>query len=105
MLLTTYRRMCHRGLLRRRAARRQTEELLARFHVAAPGPHTLARQLSGGNLQKLILARELSKEPRLIVADQPTDGLDIGATVSASLFAWAVSCFCWQAPTPSPRTP
>lgn len=81
MLLTTYRRMCHRGLLRRRAARRQTEELLARFHVAAPGPHTLARQLSGGNLQKLILARELSKEPRLIVADQPTHGLDIRATV------------------------
>jgi ABC-type uncharacterized transport system ATPase subunit len=81
VLLTTYRRMSRRGLLRRHAARRQTKELLARFHVAAPGPHALARQLSGGNLQKLILARELSKEPRLIVADQPTHGLDIGATV------------------------
>ena len=81
VLLTTYRRMCRRGLLRRHAARRQTEALLARFHVAASGPHALARQLSGGNLQKVILARELSKGPRLIVADQPTHGLDIGATV------------------------
>ena len=81
VLLTTYRRLSRRGLLPRHAARRQTAELLARFHVAAPGPHALARQLSGGNLQKLILARELSKGPRLIVADQPTHGLDIGATV------------------------
>jgi simple sugar transport system ATP-binding protein len=81
VLLTTYRRMCDHGLLRWHAARRQTEDLLARFHVTALGPRTLARQLSGGNLQKLILARELSKGPRLIVADQPTHGLDIGATV------------------------
>jgi simple sugar transport system ATP-binding protein len=81
VLLTTYRGMCRGGLLRRHAARRQTEELLAQFQVAAPGPHALARQLSGGNLQKLILARELSKGPRLIVADHPTHGLDIGATV------------------------
>jgi simple sugar transport system ATP-binding protein len=81
VLLTTYRGMCRGGLLRRHAARRQTEELLAQFQVAAPGPHALVRQLSGGNLQKLILARELSKGPRLIVADHPTHGLDIGATV------------------------
>jgi len=55
--------------------------VLARFHVAAPGPHALGRQLSGGNLQKLILARELSKNPQLIIAEHPTHGLDIGATV------------------------
>jgi simple sugar transport system ATP-binding protein len=81
LLLTTYRGFCRRGLLRRDAARQKTQELLARFHVATPGPDALARQLSGGNLQKLILARELSKDPRLIIAEQPTHGLDIGATV------------------------
>ena len=81
LLLTTYRRFCRWGWLRKKAAGRLTEEALARFHVAAPGPHALGRQLSGGNLQKLILARELSKDPRLIIAEQPTHGLDIGATV------------------------
>jgi len=81
LLLTTYHRFCRRGLLRKEAARRMTEEVLARFHVAAPGPHALGRQLSGGNMQKLILARELSKQPQLIIAEHPTHGLDIGATV------------------------
>jgi general nucleoside transport system ATP-binding protein len=80
-LLTTYRRFCRLGWLQRKAAGRLTEGALARFHVAAPGPHALGRQLSGGNMQKLILARELSKEPRLIIAEHPTHGLDIGATV------------------------
>jgi simple sugar transport system ATP-binding protein len=56
--------------------------LLTRFGVAAPSLETPARQLSGGNLQKLILARELSKQPRLIIAEQPTHGLDIASTVS-----------------------
>ena len=81
LLLTTYRRFCRWGWLQRKAAGRLTEDALARFRVAAPGPQALARQLSGGNLQKLILARELSKDPRLIVAEHPTHGLDIGATV------------------------
>ena len=81
LLLTTYRRFCRWGWLRKKAAGRLTEEVLARFHVAAPGPHALGRQLSGGNLQKLILARELSKDPQLIIAEHPTHGLDIGATV------------------------
>ncbi len=79
-LLTTYRRFCRWGWLQKKAADRLTERVLARFHVAAPGPRALGRQLSGGNLQKLILARELSKEPRLIIAEHPTHGLDIGAT-------------------------
>ena len=45
-----------------------------------PGPDTIAKSLSGGNLQKLILARVLSRNPRLVIAHLPTQGLDIGAT-------------------------
>ena len=49
------------------------------YDIQAPSVQTQARKLSGGNLQKLILARELSSTPHLIVAMQPTRGLDIGA--------------------------
>jgi simple sugar transport system ATP-binding protein len=48
--------------------------------VKTPSRETLAKNLSGGNIQKVVLARELSRHPRTIVAAQPTRGLDIGAT-------------------------
>ncbi len=54
--------------------------LVKRFNIVAPSIHTKARLLSGGNLQKLILARELSSDPGLIIAMHPTQGLDVGAT-------------------------
>ncbi len=54
--------------------------LVQRFNIIAPSIQTKARLLSGGNLQKLILARELSSEPGLIIAMHPTQGLDVGAT-------------------------
>jgi len=57
-------------------------KLIQRFKIAAPSIHTKARLLSGGNLQKLILARELSSDPGLIIAMHPTQGLDVGATES-----------------------
>ena len=57
-----------------------TDELITEYGVAAPGPETKAKNLSGGNLQKLILARVLSRRPRLVIADLPTQGLDVGAT-------------------------
>jgi simple sugar transport system ATP-binding protein len=53
--------------------------LKTEYDIQAPNVHTQARKLSGGNLQKLILARELSSLPHLIVAMQPTRGLDVGA--------------------------
>jgi ABC-type uncharacterized transport system ATPase subunit len=59
--------------------RELTEELIAEYGVMAPNPDVKAKNLSGGNLQKLILARVLSRKPRLIIADLPTQGLDIGA--------------------------
>jgi len=54
--------------------------LIAEYEIAAPGPRTPVRALSGGNIQKLILARELSGRPGLIVAAHPTSGLDVSAT-------------------------
>jgi simple sugar transport system ATP-binding protein len=60
--------------------RKLTEEIVPEYDVVAPNSDTLAKTLSGGNLQKLILARVLSRKPRLLIANLPTQGLDIGAT-------------------------
>jgi len=60
-------------------ARHRAEELKSDYQIAAPTIDTQARLLSGGNLQRLIFAREITSEPKLIVAVQPTRGLDIGA--------------------------
>lgn len=54
-------------------------QLVENFDVRTAGVHVPAQQLSGGNLQKVILARELHRQPRLIVANQPTRGLDVGS--------------------------
>jgi len=59
---------------------RFAQELIERFSIQARGPRTPARSLSGGNQQKLIVGRELSKSPKLLIANQPTRGLDIAAT-------------------------
>jgi general nucleoside transport system ATP-binding protein len=56
-----------------------TRELMETYDVRAPGPGTLAGSLSGGNQQKLIVARELQREPDVLLAVQPTRGLDVGA--------------------------
>ncbi len=56
-------------------------QLVERFNVLAPGLHTPVRSLSGGNQQRLLVGRELSKEPVLVIAVHPTRGLDIASTV------------------------
>jgi simple sugar transport system ATP-binding protein len=53
--------------------------LIRRFDVRTPSPATPARALSGGNQQKVIVARELSSGPKVLLASQPTRGVDIGA--------------------------
>jgi simple sugar transport system ATP-binding protein len=53
--------------------------LIGRYDIKAPGPETPARNLSGGNLQKLVLGREFEGHPRILIAAQPTRGLDVGA--------------------------
>jgi simple sugar transport system ATP-binding protein len=65
--------------LRRRRLRRHAEELIARYEIKTPAASTPARMLSGGNLQKVVLAREFAGEPKLLVAASPTRGLDVGA--------------------------
>ena len=57
----------------------RAKRLLAEFDVRGGGPQTLASSLSGGNQQKVIVAREVSRDPRILVAAQPTRGLDVGA--------------------------
>jgi simple sugar transport system ATP-binding protein len=68
-----------RGLLNLRGAGDHAKTLLREYDVRAPGPGVAARTLSGGNQQKVILARELSRSPKLVIAFQPTRGLDVGA--------------------------
>ena len=60
--------------------RQLTNDLILKYSVATPGPEIKAKNLSGGNLQKIILARVLSRRPRLVIAELPTQGLDVGAT-------------------------
>lgn len=65
--------------LRRRRVREATGRAMERFAVRAPGPGTLARALSGGNQQRMVVARELFRTPDLLVAENPTRGLDVTA--------------------------
>jgi ABC-type uncharacterized transport system ATPase subunit len=60
-------------------ARRDTARILAEYDVRAPGPDTPAFALSGGNQQKLIVGREMSGSPSLLIASHPTRGIDVGA--------------------------
>jgi simple sugar transport system ATP-binding protein len=62
-----------------RRIRQRAHWLMQRYDVKAPGPETPARNLSGGNLQKLVLGREFEANPGVIVASSPTRGLDVGA--------------------------
>ena len=59
---------------------KQAKKLISDFRVIAPDLKILARQLSGGNIQRLILARELSQNPEILIAEQPTHGLDVSST-------------------------
>lgn len=81
LVLKSYRRppISVGPFLRRRRIRRNATELIERFGVKARGPRTATRLLSGGNVQKVLLAREFSGHPAVLVAASPTRGLDVGA--------------------------
>jgi simple sugar transport system ATP-binding protein len=61
------------------AVKENTEKLVKDFDVRTPSIHIPVGRLSGGNIQKIILAREISRNPKLLIASQPTRGLDVGA--------------------------
>jgi simple sugar transport system ATP-binding protein len=71
-----------RGMLNFRALASRAAQLMDVFDIRCQGPDAPVRKLSGGNMQKLILARILSQGPHLILANQPTWGLDVGATAA-----------------------
>ncbi|UCD33398.1 MAG: ABC transporter ATP-binding protein [Desulfobacterales bacterium] len=79
-LLTTREGFSKGPWLNKREAEKKVQGLIDAFGVQPKDARILARQLSGGNLQKMVLAREFYRRPRLIVAEQPTQGLDIAAT-------------------------
>lgn len=67
------------GFVRRGAARRAAQRVIATMSVRTPGPDALARMLSGGNLQKFVMGRELDRQLSVLVVNQPTWGVDAGA--------------------------
>jgi len=70
----------HMGLIKNGAVRQYAERLISQYDVrSGQGPVTVARSMSGGNQQKAIIARELDRNKPLVVAVQPTRGLDVGA--------------------------
>jgi len=69
-----------RGLIDWGAAKQRAVEAIAEFSVRANGPGTLVGDLSGGNIQRVILARAFARQPRMLILHNPTRGLDIGST-------------------------
>jgi ABC-type uncharacterized transport system ATPase subunit len=67
------------GFLHPQRILRRARQLLGQFDVRGGGPNTRAATLSGGNQQKVVLAREIGRDPRVLIAAQPTRGLDVGA--------------------------
>jgi len=82
ILLKTHtdKRFIKRGLINDRLVWEDTQKAVEEYAIKTPDLKTPLRYLSGGNQQKLILAREMAGDPKAIVAHQPTRGLDIGAT-------------------------
>jgi simple sugar transport system ATP-binding protein len=73
--------LVRRGLVQLEAARRCAREIMDRFAVKAPGEQALAASLSGGNVQKFIVGREIRFSPRVLLVAQPTWGVDVGAAI------------------------
>jgi len=75
-----YKKAFSRGLrLLWKAISQHTLELIGRFNILALSPRAAVSSLSGGNIQKVVVARELSSDPEVVIASQPTRGIDVGS--------------------------
>jgi simple sugar transport system ATP-binding protein len=79
LLLTRSNAVGKFGWIRNGALDKHANEIIRRFNVKAGGPASAARSLSGGNLQKFIVGREIDANPKLFIVSQPTWGVDVGA--------------------------
>ncbi|AHA30053.1 ABC transporter ATP-binding protein [Exiguobacterium sp. A1_3_1] len=81
MVLQTYYKQPYSkaGIMNYKQVMEKAKTLIEKFDVRTPSPETFARALSGGNQQKAIIAREVDRSPDLLIAAQPTRGLDVGA--------------------------
>jgi ABC-type uncharacterized transport system ATPase subunit len=77
------------GWLSLKTLQTQATDIIAKYKVKASGPHALASSLSGGNLQKFLVGREIEAAPKLLIVSQPTWGVDVGAAaqIRAALLA------------------
>ena len=83
MLTARYRKpMVSHGVINAAAARDYAEEIIRAFGVKATGPAATAGSLSGGNLQKFIMGREVLQMPEVLIVSQPTWGVDAGAAAA-----------------------
>ncbi|MDW8336359.1 MAG: ABC transporter ATP-binding protein [Tepidimonas sp.] len=89
LLLTRHEGVGRGGWLRLAALRTQAAGIIERYGVKAAGPDAAAQSLSGGNLQKFIVGREIEARPRVLIVSQPTWGVDVGAAaqIRAALLA------------------
>lgn len=76
------RKLATRGFLNWRGARAFAEDIIATFDVRTPGPSNAARSLSGGNLQKFVIGREVLQSPNVLIVNQPTWGVDAAAAAA-----------------------
>ena len=75
-------KLLNRGFINRQKARGFAEAIIKRFDVRTPGPQVVARALSGGNLQKFVIGREILQRPDVLVVNQPTWGVDASAAAA-----------------------
>jgi simple sugar transport system ATP-binding protein len=78
-LLTRTHTVSRSGWIANARVQALAEHIIARFNVKAGGPGAAAKSLSGGNLQKFIVGREIDAAPKLLIVSQPTWGVDVGA--------------------------
>jgi ABC-type sugar transport system ATPase subunit len=77
--IAVLKRLCTSGIINIKAERYLAEEYIRKLSIRTPGPDQMVANLSGGNQQKVIIARWLAKKPHILILDEPTRGIDVGA--------------------------